>query len=162
MQNGAECVRDNPKDMLRRLSCSHPTNRLLVRQDSLQVLQRCIHVQALVRVPPQLTTVGGRLQVLDFRKRMQKLAGALGVDRSVQQEAQALVEQVSTSWSSQSRMPRAGLLAATCLFIVSRLHEVPLTIINVALEAQVSISISLQSISTRRVQFIPCRILCDA
>ena len=82
-----------------------------------------------------------RPQVQDFRKRVEKLATALGVDRSIQQETHALVEQVLDSWSSGSRMPRAALLAAACVFIVSRLHGLPLTIVNIALEAQVDKSL---------------------
>ena len=96
-------------------------------------------VRAVACLPSQLTSVLSRMQIESLRKRMQKLANALGIDHGVEAEAHTLVEQVLSSWSSHSRMPRAALLVAACLFIVSRLHEVPLTIINVALEAQVSI-----------------------
>lgn len=68
---------------------------------------------------------------------MQRLANMLGVDKSVESRASALVEQISLGWTSTERAPRAELLTAGCLFIASREHEVPVTIINVALAAGV-------------------------
>lgn len=75
-------------------------------------------------------------QLAELRSRVRQLGASLQLSGAVQTEAHNLAAQLAPDWYSTRRMTGA-VLAAACVFITSRLNQLPVTMVSVALASQV-------------------------